>query len=224
MTSDLLPPQSESKQKDRTMLSTAQLLFVWFFPGVITWTIQYVNRWRSPFTAGRNLPFQAAVGDVIAVALFLWRWPRVFAVSRIRPCFMDLAVGTGIGYLMTNIQALMIGRTEFERDWLLTNSQRRLTFFCAVLIAPAAEELIYRGAILCSLLAKMPMPWAVLITVVAAAVQHDVWWLALPGQILLCVAYLIRGRSLASSTIAHLVANAVVFWPTILFAFHLNRL
>lgn len=213
--------QPATRGKDAAA-GTKRLLFVWLFGGVIEWIIQYFNEWLSPSTAGSNLPFEAAVGDVCAVFFFLWKWPQMFALSRIWPRPTDLAVGVALGYLMTNIQALMIGRTTFDRDWMLTNPQRTLTFVCAVLIVPIAEELIYRGVILASLLERTSMIWAAVTTVIAATIMHDVWWMALPGQVLLCAAYLIRGRSLSASITAHMVANAVSFAPGLLIAFHMK--
>ena len=66
------------------------------------------------------------------------------------------------------------------------------------------------------------MIWAVVITIAAATIMHDVWWMALPGQIVFCTAYLIRGRSLSASITAHTVANALVFAPGLLIVFHLR--
>jgi membrane protease YdiL (CAAX protease family) len=131
-----------------------------------------------------------------------------------------LAVGVTLGYFVTNIVALLLGRTAFDHAWVITNPQRHLTLFCAVLVVPVAEELIYRGAILGSLLERTSIIWAVVITVTAAVLMHDVWWTALPSQILLCMAYLVRGRSLTASISAHMVANALIFAPALLIVFH----
>jgi len=201
---------------------TGRLAFIWLFGGIIEWTIQYLNRWLYPSSAGGNLPFQAAAGDVCAVFFYLWKWPKMFALSRIRPQPADLVLGVMLGYLMTNIQAAMLGRSALNNDWLLTNPHRKLTFLCAVLIVPIAEELIYRAAILGSLLERTSTFWAVTLTVIAATIMHDVWWMALPGQILLCAAYVFRSRSLVSSITAHMVANALVFAPSLLIAFHVG--
>jgi membrane protease YdiL (CAAX protease family) len=121
---------------------------------------------------------------------------------------------------MANISAAILGRSALENDWILTNPARKLTFICAVLIVPVAEELIYRGAILGSLLERTSVLWAVAITVAGATVMHDSWLTAFPGQVFLCTAYLIRRRSIPASIIAHATANAAIFAPSLLIVFH----
>lgn len=61
--------QPETRPKGE-IFSTKRLVFVWLFGGIIEWTIQYANQWLSPSTAGKNLPFEAAIGDVCAVLFF----------------------------------------------------------------------------------------------------------------------------------------------------------
>jgi membrane protease YdiL (CAAX protease family) len=214
--------QSKTRGTSR-VASTKRLLFVWLFSGIIEWAIQYLNQWLSPSTAADNLGFEAVIGDVCAVLFFLWKWPQMFATSRFRPCLGDLAVGIPLGYLMTNITGAILGKSAFCNDWMLTNPQRKLTFICAVLIVPLAEEITYRGAILGSLLEKTSLIWAVLITTAAATIMHDSWRVAFPDQILLCTAYLSRRRSLPASIIAHAVANAAIFAPSLLIVFHIMK-
>jgi membrane protease YdiL (CAAX protease family) len=214
---------SQPETRERvTGASTRRLVFVWLFGGIIEWTIQYVNRWVSPFTASNNLPFEAVIGDVCAVAFFLWKWPQMFAMLKIRLRVGDAVVGVAVGYLMTNIAAAIVGKATFESDWMVTNPQRTLTFVCAVLIVPVAEEMIYRAAILASLLERTSFFWAIAITSTAATIMHDSWRVAFPGQLLLCAAYLIRRRSIVASTIAHITANALVLTPSLLVIFHMK--
>ena len=89
-----------------------------------------------------------------------------------------------------------------------------------MLIVPVYEELIYRAAILGSLLERMSTTFAVLLVVTAATIMHDAWRVAFPDQILLCMAYIVCRRSLAASIIAHAVANLAVLTPNLLIAFH----
>jgi membrane protease YdiL (CAAX protease family) len=206
----------------KVAFDTKRLVFVWLFGGIIEWTIQYFNQWLSPSTASDYLPYEAAIGDVCAVLFFLWQWPYVFVLSRVKPRLADLAVGIPLGYLISNIAAVIIGREAILNEWVLTNPARKLTFICAVLIVPVAEELIYRGAILGSLLERTATFWAVVITAAAATVMHDYWLTAFPSQVLLCAAYLIRRRSLPASIIAHATANALVFAPSLLIVFHMK--
>ena len=212
--------QSESLEKREP--TTTRLIFVWLFGGIIEWIIQHFNQWLSPTTASVNLPFEAAFGHACAAIFFLLKWPEMFSASRMHPRLADLAIGTPTGYLMANIAAIMVGRSNFEGGWIWTNPHRQLAFISAVLIFPAAEELIYRGAILSSLMDRTSAPWAVLITTMAATVMHDTWRVAFPNQLLLCAVYFVCRRSLPASAIAHVVANAFVFAPGLLIGFYMK--
>jgi membrane protease YdiL (CAAX protease family) len=207
-------------QKRVASTSSERLIFIWLFAAIIEWTLQYLNRALSPLTAADNLLYDVAIGDICATVLFIWRWPQIFASSRVRPRLIDFAVGIPTGYLMTNIAALIIGRSNFADQWIFTHPHRGLTLIAVVLIAPLEEELVYRGAFLGSLLPRTSTVWAVVITVAAATIMHDTWRVACVNQLLLCSVYLVCRRSLAASFIAHAVGNAVAFAPSLLFVFH----
>ncbi len=210
------------KQRGSPPPTTKRIAFIWLLGGIIEWTMQYCNRWFSPSTASSNLPFEAALGNAIAVIFFLWKWPEMFALSRIRPRLGDLITGLLIGYAGANIAAALVGRVAFENDWIFIDPHRKLTIFCTALVAPLTEECIYRGGILALLLERTSTVWAAAITVTLAGIMHNSFWIAIPGQVLLTIAYLVRGRSLASSIIAHATANSVIFVPSLLIVFHLK--
>jgi membrane protease YdiL (CAAX protease family) len=195
---------------------------IWLLGGILGWSVQYVNRWLSPSSAINNLPVEVAIGNVVAVVFFLCKWPEMFARSRVRPRLGDLALGLVVGYASANIAGFLAGRSSFEDSWIFTNPHRKLTILCVALIAPITEELIYRGGILGCLLERTSMLWAAAITIALAAIMHDSFWMALPGQALLTIAYLTRGRSLSCSIIAHTTWNSVIFVPSLLFVFHLK--
>jgi membrane protease YdiL (CAAX protease family) len=197
-----------------------RIAFIWLFGGTIGWTLQYLNRWFSPSTAIDNLPLDVAIGNVAAVVFFFLKWPEMFARSRVRPLLSDLATGLLAGYAGANIAAALAGRSAFENYWIFTNPHRKLTILCVALIAPTTEELIYRAGILGLLLERTSTLWAGVITITLAAVMHDSFWMAFPGQILLTATYLIRGRSLSSSIIAHVTWNSLIFFPSLLIVFH----
>lgn len=164
----------------------------------------------------------AAAGllGVGAVLICLWKWRRVFGLSCLRPRASDLAFGALGGYLCYNIQVLI---PALRIPWPGTISwmsrpfpHQELLFVYSVLLIPATEELLSRGAMLASLLKKMPAPWAVLITSAAAAVVHlppARWSSAFVAWLILCGIYLVRGRSLPASFAAHAVTNALAWRP-----------
>ncbi len=198
-------------------------MFVWLLGGLIGWPIQYLHRAISPATANDYLPFEILFGNACAVFYFLLKWPRLLTLSRIKPRLGDLAVGLLLGYLDINLGAVIVGKSDFLNDPILTFPAKKLTFICAVLVVPLVEELIYRGFILGSLSHRTSTFWAIAITALGATVMHDYWPAALPSQVLLCAAYLIQGRSLPASIIAHAVGNAAIFAPTFVLVLHFMK-
>jgi membrane protease YdiL (CAAX protease family) len=69
----------------------------------------------------------------------------------------------------------------------------------------------------------MSAPWAVLIASAAAAVLHlpPARWLSVfVGWMILCGIYLARDRSLPASITAHVVTNALVWFPNLMVVRH----
>jgi membrane protease YdiL (CAAX protease family) len=207
-------------------LDTKRLMFAWLLGGLVPSWLWYVQYRVAPLTAEYN-PFVTAFVDVCAVLFFVWRWPRVFGLSRLRPRASDLAVGALVGYLCTNVSVCLPAMGEWP--WTLqiaafcprhrTMLFLMVLFVCHVLVIPTAEELIFRGVILGSLCKRTSVLWAVLITAVAAAVLHGGPDAFVP-QLFLCGAYLVRHRSLPASIAAHAVTNALVWFPNLVVASH----
>lgn len=207
-------------------LDTRRLVVVWLLGGAVPGWLWYAQYGLAPLTAEYG-PFVTTFADVCAVLFVFWRWPRVFGLSRLRPRVSDLAVGALVGYLCINVSICLPAMGEWP--WTVQMSAfcprhrtmlfLKLLFVCHVLVIPAVEELIFRGVILGSLCKRTSVLWAVLITAVAAAVLHDGPYAFVP-QLFLCGAYLARHRSIPASIAAHVVTNALVWWPNLVVAFH----
>ena len=124
---------------------------------------------------------------------------------------------------MANIAVLLVGVPEFKQDWIFTNPHRTLTIFCAVLLVPATEEILYRGTILAVLVGRLHLVVAVAITTLAWASTHEGWVRAAIAGLLLCIVYLVRGRSVGAAFLAHAFANAFLFMPKFLLTIALAR-
>jgi membrane protease YdiL (CAAX protease family) len=207
-------------------LDAKRLAAAWLLIGVVPIALGYTFHPLAWLVSGEYAPFVTAFIYVCAVVFFLWRWPRVFGLSRLRPRVSDLAVGALGGYLCYNVQVL-IPAMPIAWPWATTwavGSYRphlEILFVCHVFVVPAGEELFSRGVILASLCKRMPVPWAVLITSVAAAVLHIPparWSSAFVGWLILCGIYLARDRSIPASIAAHVVTNALAWFPNLVVA------
>ena len=207
-------------------LDTKRLAAAWLLAGVVPLALGYAFYRVAPLASGEYAPFVTALFYVCAVLFFLWRWPRVFRLSRLRPRVSDLAVGALGGYLCTNVTVL-IPATPIAWPWATTwatslyRPHLEILFVCHVLVVSAAEELFSRGVILASLCKKMPAPWAVLITSAAAAVLHlppTRWLSVFVAWLILCGIYLARDRSIPASIAAHVVTNALCWFPNLVVA------
>jgi membrane protease YdiL (CAAX protease family) len=188
----------------------------WLLGSFIGWGIFLLDSAWSRSTAGDRFPFDILAGNLLVALFIVWRWRDTLALSRFRPNAADLAVALPVGYAMANIAVLLVGLPEFDRDWLFTNPYRALTVFCAVLLVPATEEILYRGTILAILLGRLHLVVAVAITTLAWASMHEGWLRAAIAGLLLCLVYLIRGRSVAAAFLAHAFANAFLLMPKLL--------
>jgi membrane protease YdiL (CAAX protease family) len=219
-------PTTRDATEAGVALDTKRLVVAWLLGGLVPFCLWYVQYRVAPLTVEYG-PFVTAFVDVCAVLFFLWRWPRVFGLSRLRPGVSDFVVGALVGYLCTNVSVSLPAMGEWP--WILQVSAfcprhrtmlfLKLLFVCHVLVMPAAEELIFRGMILGSLCKRTSVLWAVLITAAAAAVLHAGPYAFVP-QLFLCGAYLARHRSIPASITAHAVTNALVWWPNLVVAGH----
>jgi membrane protease YdiL (CAAX protease family) len=209
-------------------LDTKRLAGAWLLIGVVPIAFGYTFHPVGWLVSGDYSAFVTAFIYVWAVVFFFWRWPQVFGLSRLRPRVGDLAVGALGGYLCTNVIVLIPAipiAWPLATTWSTGSYSRHLEllFVCHVLVIPAGEELFSRGVILASLCKRMPVPWAVLITSVAATVLHlpPTRWLSIfVAWLILCGIYLARDRSLPASIAAHTVTNALAWFPNLVVAGH----
>ncbi len=209
-------------------LDIKHVVAAWLLGGVVPVCLWYAFGRVAPAASGEYGPFVAAFLDVCVVLFFIRRRPSVFRLSRLRPRFSDIAVGLAGGYLCLNVQVLI---PSIPIKWPLPTTSaataffmhRELLFVCHVLVVPAAEELFSRGVILASLCKRMSIPWAVLITSVAASVLHlppTRWLSVFVAWVILCGIYLARDRSLPAAITAHAMTNALVWFPNLVVAHH----
>jgi membrane protease YdiL (CAAX protease family) len=209
-------------------LDTKRLAGAWLLIGVVPIALGYTFHPVAWLVSGDYSAFVTAFVYVCAVVFFLWRWPRVFGRSRLRPRVSDLAFGALGGYLCFNVIVLIPAipiAWPWATTWAIGSYSRHLEllFVCHVFVIPAGEELFSRGVILASLCKRMPVPWAVLITSVAATVLHlpPARWLSVfVAWLILCGIYLARDRSLPASIAAHVVTNALAWFPNLVVAGH----
>jgi membrane protease YdiL (CAAX protease family) len=222
--------KSGTRAADQTgaALDIIRIAAAWLLGGVVPVSLWYAFDRVLPAASGEYGPFVTAFLEVCVVLIFIWRWPRVFRLSRLRLQLSDLAVGIMGGYLCLNVEMLI---PAIPIKWPLATSSaamasslpRELLFVCHVLVIPAAEELFSRGVILASLCKRMSVPWAILITSVAGSVLHlppTRWLSVFVGWAILCGIYLARDRSLPASITAHAVTNALVWFPNLVVARH----
>lgn len=84
---------------------------------------------------------------------------------------------------------------------------------CAVVLVPLLEEVLIRGIVLRSLLARSSSVIAILLTSALFSLLHPNFWESLPRQILLSLVYTATDFCLSASIVAHMVSNAVIFLP-----------
>lgn len=201
-------------------LDTKRLALAWLLGGVAPPWLSYVHLRLSPSTVASFAPFETALGFVCAALFFLWKWPGVWRLSRLRPQASDLAIGVLAGYVCWNV-VVILPSVSIAWPWLpsatagLRCPHLKALFVCHVLVVPLAEELIFRAVILGSLSRRIPALWAVLITAAAATMVHTGTYAFLP-QAVLCTVYLARRRSIPASVAAHATMNALVWFPGLL--------
>jgi membrane protease YdiL (CAAX protease family) len=145
-------------------LDTKRLVAAWLLGGAVPNLLSYAQYRVAPLTT-KYAPFVTALVGVGAVLFFLWRWPRVFRLSRLRPRVSDLAVGALVGYLCTNVSACLPRMGDWPWTVHMAASCPRsrtllylkLLFVCHALLVPVLEESIFREVILGSLSKRMPV-------------------------------------------------------------------
>lgn len=167
---------------------------------------------------------------VLLGALALWRlpvrelWAQQRAGSRVQDGLIGLGAGAVLaGLYLTALAPLMeVLQRQFgdyvpPGEVLSTVSGQIVPFFMAnVLLAPAVEETIYRGAALRGLEARTGRAWAVVLSCLAFGALHwtgGLWYMVLTGVVaggVLAALALWRGGLMAPFA-AHLTLNAIEF-------------
>jgi membrane protease YdiL (CAAX protease family) len=152
--------------------------------------------------------YDSPLAVLLVVGVAFWRRPKLFFLSRWIPRLTDFAICIPCGVLIAIVKM-----------WLFSNADERLgpsysvehALLPVVLIAPVAEELLFRGIFLRSLEERMTIPLAILVVTLLAAIEHSWFWLALPSQLALSIVYVYLGNSLPASIIVHITMNACIF-------------
>ena len=183
--------------------------------------IHYVFAYTVPLpTAGYTI-----CANVTAVAvsagIFLWQKRRPFPTAGVHPTRLPLivaAIGAGVGLsLLTRLAMLTIplpdvwNESYAERVELVSQAPVWLRYLSSVVVAPFAEEWVFRGLIYRRLKSAMPRVVAVLLSSALFAVLHGtvVWMLYtfVLGAIL-CMLYETT-RSLWACITCHVAFNVI---------------
>jgi hypothetical protein len=89
-----------------------------------------------------------------------------------------------------------------------------------IAILPVIEELICRGVILRSLLTRLDVVWAIVLSSVVFSLFHIAFWPAFIGEIFISLIYVIRRKSLAVSILYHVAGNTLVWFPRLFVVAH----
>jgi membrane protease YdiL (CAAX protease family) len=148
--------------------------------------------------------YDAPLSVVMVIGIVLCQRPRLLALSRWVPRPGDLAIAVPVGLLIAG------------GVWLLVPNQSKFvlphaSLIPVVFIGPVAEEVLLRGVFLRSLREHEPLPVAVLMVTLLAAIMHVSFWFAVPTQLALSIVYLAMGNSLAASIAVHITINATGF-------------
>ncbi|MDO4160590.1 MAG: type II CAAX endopeptidase family protein [Prevotellaceae bacterium] len=167
----------------------------------------------------------SAIYSVLLLALFLWRKWAVVSPAWLRTRQWDVLFWSAIASLGTLvpsmwIQELLPEMTDVSGAMIKEIISNQYGYFTICLFAPLVEELIFRGAILKSLLGSIRKPWvAIVLSAVIFAVAH-----ANPAQmphaflisILLGWMYY-RTGSILPGVVLHWVNNTVCYAVYIVF-------
>ena len=169
-------------------------------------SFELAGLFRNLFAASFRDYYVPPISLLVVIIVGILLRPKMLNQSRWKPRVIDIAIGVLAGGLVLVLEFLA------ER-----NSHRFLgplperTFVPIVILAPIIEEVFFRGILLRSLREHFP-PWmAIALVALLAALGHTNFWVDLPAQLVLSVAYISTGNSLAASVTAHITTNMAVF-------------
>lgn len=192
--------------------------------------------WTTDVSSAPNLFLFAAVGDgaMIVCALLLARWTLGARLDKlglaVRTSFGQLALGAAAGIALVVVsqvvsaaQAKLFGPHPQAVAELLKTHHGTLNFlfdFAAVcIIAPFAEELLFRGVVFAGLVQRTPLWAAAIISgIIFGAAHLDPWSIAPLATIGAGLALLYyRNGTLWPNIVAHGTVNAVALVAVYLF-------
>jgi membrane protease YdiL (CAAX protease family) len=150
-----------------------------------------------------SIYYDSPLSVLIVVGIVLCHRPRLLTLSRWVPRPIDFAISVPLG-------ALIVGAERFLLPAKFHVSVLDPKLLPVIIVGSAAEEVLFRGTILRSLQERVPVWTAVLLVTFLAAIDHENFWLAIPGQVALSLVYLKLGNSLPASIILHITINSVV--------------
>jgi membrane protease YdiL (CAAX protease family) len=189
---------------------------------------QTLTRWTLQISSAPNLFLFALVGDgaMILVAIALARMLLGASLSQLglaartsgRQVFVGALTGLAlviVSQIVSAVQAKLFGPHPETVAELLKTHHGTLNFvfdFASVcVIAPFAEELLFRGVVFAGLAQRLPLMWAAVLSGIIFGVAHlDAWSIAPLAVIGVGLALLYyRTGSLWPNVVAHATVNTV---------------
>ncbi|MGV8881630.1 MAG: CPBP family intramembrane glutamic endopeptidase [Rhodoglobus sp.] len=178
------PDSTSGRQQTTSPLTivTLGLACALLFSRLLTWAIETraITDQAVLLPLGYLVFWVPALGSVALIARHgTWRsWLVRFSI---RP--LDLLFGLGLGLLLrgvaSSIDLLVYGRSSFLPIFLPTSPSQSIVFALTmfvvpIIIAPLIEELFFRGAMLSSLAARIPVALAIVLSSAAFTLAHIV--------------------------------------------------
>lgn len=150
-------------------------------------------------------------------------WKDIFLspVALVIYVAISVLLSTIISNIFTGIDMEQVQETGFDN--LSQNYEYYLAFVALVIIAPFAEEVIFRGYLFGKLKKNVPVWAAIIVTSITFGAVHGAWNLAIDTFALSVVMCLLREYtgSIWSSILLHMMKNGIAYYflfinPTIL--------
>ena len=228
----------KSKIKFKSIATTAFML-IWIFAAVVfaQFLIGYPMLWL--LGANFDLPVWTAVFSalsyILALVLIIFVPPKLFKVWHTDreelglsnlPTWTDIGlapIGFIVGLILAAIFAAIFSlfpwfdATEAQNvgfNTYLAGGDRIIAFFTLTVVAPIAEEIIFRGWLYGKLRAKYSAPLAILLTSFLFALVHLQWNVGVNVfalSIVLCSLREITG-TIYAGILTHMLKNGVAFY------------
>ena len=231
--------KTEKRQKILKLILNCALLLIWVFAANIA--SQFIIAYPMYWILGDNikLPVWTAVYSALAYTLALalivfvpWKVFKKWKTNREElgligwPTWTDLGLAP-IGFIASLIAAYILTAIFSFFPWfnvnetqnvgfnfLISGGDRVIAFITLVIIAPIAEEIIFRGWLYGKLRAKLSMPIAMILTSLLFGILHGQWNVGVNVfalSIVLCGLREVTG-TIYSGIVTHMIKNAVAFF------------